>query len=206
MSFENPTRVERFLEEPYNYHRFKYYFRDQVRRLALEGRETALDMGCGGGAATRHLAAALPDGRVIALDTSKYYLDKAKGRLGAHPNVEFVQEDVRRAAIPDGSVDLVFVHWVLHDVPAPDQGPTVRALAAKLRPGGRLYILEPVKATHGMPSDEILRLMDAAGLRMVDSHRSKKHTFSATFVKDPEGAEVPELEEDPDDLTVDVVG
>jgi len=202
MSFENPTRVERFLEEPYNYHRFKYYFRGQVRRLALEGDEVALDFGCGGGAATRHLVAALPDGRVIALDTSKYYLDKAKGRLGAHPNIVFVQDDIRRAPVPDASLDLVFVHWVLHDIPAPDQGPIVRALAAKLRPGGRLYILEPVRAKHGMPSDEILRLMDAAGLRMLDSHRSKKLTFSATFVRDPEGAEVPELEEDPDVLLV----
>ncbi len=205
MSFENPSGIERISEEMLTYRLLKRYYRNQVRRLALEGDETALDLGCGGGPATRQLAAALPDGRVIALDTSSYWLTKARRRLGSLPNVVFVQDDIRRAAVPDGSLDLVFIHWVLHDIPAADQGPIVRALAAKLRPGGRLYILEPVKAKHGMPSDEILRLMDAAGLRMVDSHRSKKLTFSATFVRDPEGTEVPELEEEPDgEITVSI--
>jgi len=205
MSFENPSGIERISEEMLTYRLLRRYYRNQVRRLALEGHETALDLGCGGGPATRQLAAVLPDGRVIALDTSSYWLAKARSRLGAEPNIVFVQDDVRRAAIPDASLDLVFVHYVLHDIPAADRWPTVRALAAKLRPGGRLYIMEPVSAKHGMPSDEILHLMDAAGLRMLDSRRRGRSAFGATFVKDPEGAEVPELEEEPGDYVIEGV-
>jgi ubiquinone/menaquinone biosynthesis C-methylase UbiE len=187
--------MDRVLEEVFVYRLRARRYRDLVRGLEPEGDETALDLGCGGGPGTRALARALPEGRVIALDTSRYWLDIARRRLRSFDNVEFVEQDIRVAPVPDGSVDLALISFVLHDLPATDRAPVVRATAAKLAPEGRLLVVEPTRPAHGMPSDEVVGLMVGEGLRMLDSWPRGRHAFGAVFVRDPEGVEVPELED-----------
>src|SRR5579863_5919184 len=111
-----------------------------LERLPLTGDETVVDAGCGSGRVTQLLAARLPRGRVVALDSSPAMLDEARTRLAAAGNVTFVHADLLELTPADldgaAPVDAVFstatFHWV------PDHPRLFSNLAAILRPGGWL--------------------------------------------------------------------
>jgi len=60
---------------------------------------------------------------------------------------------------------------------------TLRALAGVLKPHGRVWIWEPTRQSHGMPMQEIRRLMGEAGLREV-SAETKGSSFKGIFEKE----------------------
>ena len=105
-------------------------------RLALEGSERVLDLGCGTGRVTAEIAGRVPRGRVIGADRSSAMLQTAQTWLKAHaPRTALVRVDA--AALPfNRAFDAVFsgatFHWI-HDHTA-----LFRSLAQALKPGGRL--------------------------------------------------------------------
>ncbi|MEU4237325.1 methyltransferase domain-containing protein [Actinoplanes sp. NPDC026619] len=111
----------------------------ELVRLAAPARgERALDVGCGRGAATVALAAAVGnDGQVTAVDLSPRMIE-ACGALGL-PNVEFQVMDASSPSLPPAAYDLVVSSLVVFFLPDPPA-----ALAAwrslLVTPGGRLAI------------------------------------------------------------------
>jgi trans-aconitate 2-methyltransferase len=105
-------------------------------RLELRGDETVLDAGCGSGRVTRLLLERLPRGRVIAVDASLDMVARATEELAGFA------VDVRKADLaelrlaPGEQVDAVFSNATFHWVP--DHEALFAALAAALRPGGRM--------------------------------------------------------------------
>lgn len=118
--------------------------RRTLARLPLAGDETVLELGCGTGRDTEALLAALPRGRVIALDGSARMLEHTRSRCGgpdgtAGGRLRMLQADLREPlALDDASVDAVFsvatLHWV------PDHAAVFAELARVLRPGGRVAL------------------------------------------------------------------
>ncbi|HEX4565621.1 MAG TPA: methyltransferase domain-containing protein [Vicinamibacterales bacterium] len=107
-----------------------------VDRLALQGFEHVLDIGCGTGRVTAEIAARVPAGRVVGIDRSAAMLETARPWLSerAAP-VTLVRGD--GAALPfQRAFDAVFsaatFHWV-HD-----HGALFRSIIQALKPGGRL--------------------------------------------------------------------
>jgi len=108
-----------------------------VGRLALEGHETVIDLGCGTGRLTERVLDCLPHGRVVAVDYSPSMLEVARANLRPRfaGRVGFVRADA--AALPfEAAADAVFstatFHWVM------DHDRLFRSLYTALRPGGRL--------------------------------------------------------------------
>jgi trans-aconitate 2-methyltransferase len=106
-------------------------------RLPLEGDERVLDAGCGSGRVTELLAARLPGGRVVALDSSPSMVEAAKERLAPFGDrVEYVVADLGKPLPIEGLVDAIVstatFHWV------PDHDALFTNLAGVLRPGSRL--------------------------------------------------------------------
>jgi trans-aconitate 2-methyltransferase len=143
-------------------------------RLLLSGAETVLDAGCGSGRVTRMLLERLPRGRVIAVDGSPEMVAKARTELSDAADIRLSDLAELRLA-PVERVDSVFSNAVFHWLP--DHDALFAALAAALRPGGRLSAqcggAGNVRDLQALADAEI----DAAGLRGRLEHWERPWNF-----------------------------
>jgi ubiquinone/menaquinone biosynthesis C-methylase UbiE len=181
--FEHPSllfRIEDILKdlmgEPILYN--GYY-----NTFGLKGNETVLDFGCGGGTGSKCLAKLLDDGgRLICLDTSAYWTNKARRRLDKYTNIEVITGNIDEAGIPDSFLDIITTIHVIHDIAPADRMPTIKSLSAKLKTGGRFFIKEPVKESHGIPVVELRKIFTRAGLKEIENHITKTK-YTGTYIK-----------------------
>ena len=99
-----------------------------------------LELGCGGGDLTLHLAEA--GARLTALDLSPGMVDLARQRVARYQpgaDVEFVTGVAESTPFPDASFDLIVGKWVLHHL---DYDRAVDEVYRLLRPGGRAVFVE----------------------------------------------------------------
>jgi ubiquinone/menaquinone biosynthesis C-methylase UbiE len=131
----------------------RYYGR-RVHSLGLMGDERVLDFGAGPGVAALHFARALSkgEGRLTWVDVSQGWMEAA-------------QRTLRTLDLEDDAYDLVFIHFVLHDVSKSDRPGVVHHLARVLRPGGKVILREPTSKDHGIAPSELRSLMNNAGLQ-----------------------------------------
>jgi SAM-dependent methyltransferase len=99
--------------------------------------DVVVDLGCGSGGFTARLAALVPQGRVIGVDSSRSMLEEARGTVSAR-NVEFLEAPAERVdeVLPHGSADLVVSRAMLHWLPYAEYERVFRAVLRVLRPGG----------------------------------------------------------------------
>ena len=152
----------------------------------LSGRETVLEIGCGNGELTSVLA---QRSRFVAVvDTSTRALEATRAACAAQGfgNVDFLEGDARRLPIESGSFDVVYIHMLLHHVISAQQ---VLAEARRvLKPGGCVVVTEIMPSnvpaqqriqnavevlknpTHigVIPMQDVMRMMQHAGLKVVD--------------------------------------
>jgi SAM-dependent methyltransferase len=122
----NPRRLETQLSEF-----------DLARLLALEGHEDIIDLGSGTGFYTGRIAA-LTSGTIYAVELQREIseLHKAHGVAG---NVRLLHGDMTRLSLPVAIADVAITIATYHEV---DGRLDLAGLAAALRPGGRLVIVD----------------------------------------------------------------
>ncbi|WP_234538538.1 methyltransferase domain-containing protein [Streptomyces shenzhenensis] len=118
--------------------------RRSARRLALTAGAAVhrvLDLGCGTGASTAALAAALPLAETVAVDASAGMLRRATAKTWP-ARVRFVHapaEDLGTAGVR-GPFDAVFAAYLFRNLADPDA--VLRTVLELLAPGGRLGVHE----------------------------------------------------------------
>lgn len=150
-----------------------FNYKNYTKGIDLRGNEKLLEIGCGGGNLSRFLAERLPLGKVVCIDSSKYWIEKAKDRLKKFRNVEFRLGDVLDFK-RENYFDVVVAHYVLHDITKKERKKAVEILSRSLKPKGLIYIREPIRKSHGMPSEEIKSLMLKRGF----SEENSKEGYS----------------------------
>ncbi|MEO8703408.1 MAG: class I SAM-dependent methyltransferase [Kofleriaceae bacterium] len=144
---------------------------DVVAVLALSPNMTVADVGAGTGYFTVRLARAVPAGQVIATDIEpdmvRYLTERAKREQLA--NVQAVLSTGDDPKLAAGSVDRILVVDVWHHVA--DRARYARGLAAALRPGGSVAIVDFTQETdrgpprpHRLRPEVIVADLEAAGL------------------------------------------
>jgi len=106
-----------------------------AERIAATGGGQVVDLGCGPGLLTRHLASlGLP---VLGVDVSPEMLRIARRY---NPAASFVEASLTRLPVADGSMGGVFCWYVMHHVPDDDLARSFAEVARVLRPGGQLLL------------------------------------------------------------------
>jgi trans-aconitate methyltransferase len=108
-------------------------------KLHLRGDETVLDIGCGNGKATAAIAAQLPQGRVIGIDSSPEMIELAVGHhsKAGLPNLMFELMDVREMEYVE-RFDVAFSNAALHWIK--DHLQMLHRVGKALKKGGRLLL------------------------------------------------------------------
>jgi ubiquinone/menaquinone biosynthesis C-methylase UbiE len=180
MAFYEPGKLEIWVRRFLGHRVLARVYRDYARSLGLKGGEWVLEFGSGPGGLSRQLVSLLTRGHLTCVDLSRNWMASLQQILH-HPNVDFRRGDITRLEIPDQSYHAVVIHFVLHDVDQPLRGPSIQALARKLKPGGRLFIREPQKESHGISPGEVRDFMAAAGLVEVSSREIKSRLAGEVF-------------------------
>jgi SAM-dependent methyltransferase len=158
--------------------------------------ERVLDLGSGAGTDS-FIAAHLvgPTGAVVGVDMTDAQLAKARALRDRDGIVQlsFVEGDVEEPPAEPGSFDAVISNGVLNLVP--DKAKAFRAIAAALRPGGRLALADIVSArpikertrrnsqlwaaciAGAMPMDEYMAAIQAAGLEITALRVNRDYKF-----------------------------
>lgn len=108
-----------------------------LKDLPLRPDAAVLDLGCGVGDFTARLAASLPAGRVLGVDSAPDQIATARARHDA-PNLRFARaaaQDLGAVAGP-GEFDAVVSIAVLHWIPAADHPAVLAGVRRVLRDGG----------------------------------------------------------------------
>jgi 2-polyprenyl-3-methyl-5-hydroxy-6-metoxy-1,4-benzoquinol methylase len=151
---------------------------DVVRALHLTGTEVIADVGAGSGYFTFRLAAAVPQGRVVATDIEPEMIRHIhhKAMTEGIRNVEPVLAAADDPKVP-AEADIVFVCDVLHHVS--DRPAWLLRLHDEMKPGARLTLVEfkdgdlpeGPPAALKIPRDEMLRLVRASGFVLIGEEK-----------------------------------
>ena len=152
-----------------------------IKELRLEPGMVVADFGAGSGYYTERIARAVgPTGKVLAVDLQPEMLEMVgrRAKKAGLTNIELVRSTPEDPRLPTGTVDLILMVDVYHELAAPQR--VLRAMKAALSPRGRIAILEfrkedrdvPIREEHKMSVKQAQQEFGAEGLvldRRVDS-------------------------------------
>jgi ubiquinone/menaquinone biosynthesis C-methylase UbiE len=159
---------------------------DFVQAAGIKPGMRVLEIGCGSGAYTTHVARAVgPEGALEALDIQPAMLAQLEKKL-SHPefedidNITLHEADAYHLPFEDGKLDLVYLITVLPEIP--DQGRALNEIFRVLKPGGILAVAEllfdpdyPLKST-------TIRRCQGAGFQLQET-RDDFWSYTARFNK-----------------------
>lgn len=160
-----PTRLEVFLNKLAFLLYGKSVYKAFADSLLLKGDERVLDFGCGMGTVAYYVSKRLTNGKLTCMDVSERWLNACRKNLRRCENVDFLHKEA--SVLSECSFDVVYCHFVLHDISEDDLKRVVPALVKSLRSGGRLIFREPLNEHEKL---EIIRgLINQNGLLLKES-------------------------------------
>jgi hypothetical protein len=144
-----------------------------LERLVAPAGKDVVDVGCGGGALVRDLAAL--GARPVGIEISEEQLSAARARDDGS-GARFLVGRAEALPLEDGSADVVVFMRSLHHVPVEHLEAGLREARRVLRPGGAVYVAEPLAqgdffTLTSMVEDE-LEVRRAAQAALADAGRA----------------------------------
>jgi ubiquinone/menaquinone biosynthesis C-methylase UbiE len=161
-----------------------------VRALELKPGQCVADIGAGTGYFNRHLARAVGrTGKVYAIDIELQMVEYMRQRAEREktPQVEAVMGAPDDPRLPEGGVDLVLIVDTYHHIDG--RVKYLRRLARRLRPGGRVAIVDFEKRElpvgppldHKLSRDEVVEEFMEAGYSLRDEPGGLPYQYFLVF-------------------------
>ncbi|HSQ82551.1 MAG TPA: class I SAM-dependent methyltransferase [Casimicrobiaceae bacterium] len=132
---------------------------DVLNSLVPLAGQDIIELGCGAARLARTLLERHPDSRVTGLEVDAR--QHAKNIAAPQAGLRFVAGGAEAIPFPEASFDLALMLKSLHHVPRASMGQALGEVARVLRPGGHLYVSEPV---YDGALNEIVRLYNDEGV------------------------------------------
>lgn len=128
---------------------------DLLETLVPLAEARVLEAGCGAAALARALLQRHAGAHVTGLDVDDRQL--ARNVAQPHPRLAFLRSGAQQLPLPDAAYDGAMMLKSLHHVPLAQMDAALDEVARVLRPGGWLYVSEPV---YDGPLNELVRLFN----------------------------------------------
>jgi trans-aconitate 2-methyltransferase len=133
----------------------KKWAEEVISKIRIKGNERVLDIGCGDGKITAHIASLVPEGSVSGIDNSIEMITFAQSKFpqSSWPNLSFQYgdaSDLRYVDEFDLIVSFACLHWVL------DHKLVLEGIKRSLKSDGRLFIQFGGRGN----ASEILKVVD----------------------------------------------
>ena len=132
---------------------------DVLAALVPLAAQEVIELGCGAAQLSRALLQRHPDSRVTGLEVD--LRQHAKNIAAPQQGLRFVVGGAEAIPFPDASFDLALMLKSLHHVPLNLLAQALDEAARVLRPGGHLYVSEPV---YDGAFNEVIRLFNDEGV------------------------------------------
>ena len=132
---------------------------DLLAELVPLAGQRIVELGCGAAALARTLLSRYPTSHVTGLEVDQR--QHAKNLASPQPHLEFVAAGAQAIPFPDVSFDLALMLKSLHHVPVDSMAQALGEARRILKPGGHLYVSEPVYAG---PFNDVIRLFNDEGV------------------------------------------
>lgn len=160
-----------FLE---NFRKFSEHPLERLNEIGLKEKMTFLDIGCSLGFYSFYASSIVGEkGLVYALDMSPDFVEYVKNKADKKEikNIKTIVSDAQKTGLPSESVDMVFLHLVLHDIQ--DKPAVMREFNRILKKNGRLVVDEE----NLMPLDSIRELAEDSAFIFVKCVRKTIQVF-----------------------------
>lgn len=147
--------------------------RADIERSADGPVRTVLDLGTGTGTGTFGLLQHFPRARALAIDASDQMLERVRlqaEQLGLSDRLETVRVDLDHGLPSHEPVDLVWASASLHHLADPDR--TLAQVAAAIRPGGLMAVVELTGFPRFLPDDAPGAAAEAKAHAVLDADRT----------------------------------
>ena len=153
---------------------FQYYKGQMRPLLALQPRETVLDVGCGVGYESCRLAQEYPEAAVIGVDRETMVAEAARRATRLGLDIRWLPGQAEALPSPDAAVDACITERVLLFLPDPAQG--VAEMVRVLRPGGRIVSYELDMAATILSGDRVMakQVVDLLGESVGDARLGRR--------------------------------
>lgn len=145
-----------------------------ARLVPLRGADV-LDVGCGAGAMTARIATDAAAARVVGIDVDEAQLAKNANRSWPAA-VAFQRAGAESLAFKDAAFDAATLFKLLHHIPADSMDAAFAELARVLRPGGLLYVSEPV---YDGAFNDVMRLFHDKGVVRAQALEATERAITA---------------------------
>lgn len=132
---------------------------DVLAALVPLAGQDIVELGCGAAQLSRALLQRFPGSRVTGLEVDER--QHAKNLAAPQAGLRFVAAGAQAIPFADASFDLALMLKSLHHVPLDSMPQALREAARVLRPGGHLYVSEPV---YGGAFNDVIRVFNDEGL------------------------------------------
>jgi ubiquinone/menaquinone biosynthesis C-methylase UbiE len=157
--------------------RFRKFSEHPLERLAEIGLKegmTFLDVGCALGFYSFYASYIVgKKGFIYALDVNPKFVEcvENKAKRRKIENVKTIAANALKTGLPSGSIDIVFLHLVLHDIE--DKSTAIKEFNRVLKSHGKLVIDEE----NVMPLDVIRKLAEDSGFILSKRLRKTSQVF-----------------------------